>query len=152
MWKSILLAHVVIVGIAVHGNQEDKAPSQPSAASICSILSNAPEYDGKEITVSGVYKFEIHGSELFGQACRSRNNRVNLRNSPNYQSSKEIRKAWDKNSQHGLVNVVLRGKFSIAQKGHCFGAACDAYEIEVQEYLFVRPEGGSAGGPGLPHG
>lgn len=139
MGKSVInMLLMAILVVAAYGKDERTPPSAPSAQSICSVLSKPAEYDGKEVTVRGIYRFEIHGSELFGRECRSREMNVSLSNAADFKESKEIRKAWRKIPSSEPVDVVLRGKFVICRSyGNCPGAMLDLYGIQVQEYLSV---------------
>lgn len=139
MRRSVILFLVAILSTAAYAKDERTPPPAPPALSICSVLAKAAEYDGKEVTVRGIYRFEIHGSELFGQGCRSRENNVSLRSAPDSKDSKQVRKAWRMIRPGEPVDVVLRGRFVICRSDNCFGAFLDTYEIEVREYLFVQP-------------
>jgi len=129
---------ILALSISPHGQERLTAPSATQVLSLCDLLSRAAEFDGKQITVRGIYQFEIHGAELFAQQCTSRNDRVNLRHAPEYKSDKRTQEAWHRVGRHQPAEVVVRGKFSVAQEG-CFGAACDLYEVEVHEYVAVEP-------------
>jgi hypothetical protein len=137
-WAKLLLVAPLIV--AAYGKDNQAPVSTAPAHPICSVLSKAAEYDGKEVTVSGIYRFEIHGAELFGRECRSREMNVSLSNAPDFRESKEIRKAWRRISSGEPADVVLRGKFVICRSdGNCPGAMLDLYGIQVREYLSVQP-------------
>ena len=43
---------------------------------------------------------------------------------------------------HLRADREIRGRFSVAKDG-CFGAACDLYEIEETELLWVQPAPGT---------
>ena len=115
MTKSINLLLVAILVAAAYGKDERTPLGAPSAQSICSVLSKAAEYDGKEVTVRGIYRYEIHGSELFGGECRSREMNVSLSDAPDFRESKGIRKAWRNIPSSEPADVVLRGKFVICR-------------------------------------
>lgn len=140
MGKSVNLLLVVILSAAAYGKDERTPPSAPPALPICRVLAKAAEYDGKEVTVRGIYRFEIHGSELFGEGCRSRENNVSLSGAPDFKLDKEVRKAWRKIPPHAPADVVLRGRFVVCtSENNCAGAFLNQYEIKVREYLFVQP-------------
>jgi hypothetical protein len=103
------------------------------------VLSNPAGYDRKEITVRGIYQFEIHGSEFWGRDCVSRDKMVNMR-AVNVKAHKQFVKGMRKLQAHQPADMVIRGRFWIAQEGRCFGGpACDLYEIEETELLWVQP-------------
>jgi hypothetical protein len=122
--------------------KQNRPPSPPAALPICSVLAKAAEYDGKEVIVRGIYRFEIHGSELFGEECRSQESNVSLSGVLDSRDSKDIRRAWRKIGAHEPADVVLRGTFMICRGDRayvCHASILNLYEIEVREYLFVQP-------------
>jgi hypothetical protein len=118
---------------------ENKCSAYPEATPLCSVLSDASKYDGKEITVRGLYRMVIHGSILMSPACSETN--VNMRRlvdeKPNKQALAVIR-SLTKKDQFRPVDVVLRGNFRVAHDG-CFGQNCLHYEIEETELLCAAP-------------
>lgn len=112
-------------------------PLPPLALSICSVLSQAAQYDGKDIRVRGVYVSNNHGAEFFGNQCKSRENMVNVRGSDT-NSHKQFVKAMRKIDASQPADMVVRGRFSVAKTG-CFGSTCDRYEIKETWLLWVRP-------------
>jgi len=147
---------VMVISTATFGKNR-REPTAPPALPICSVLSKATEYDGKEITARGIYVFEIHGSEFFGRDCDSRERLVNFRLAANYKSDKQAAKVLRNRDTSMPVDMVIRGRFSIAKNG-CFGAACDLFEIEAIELLWAQPEhrlpqseGISGSGPSTLH-
>jgi hypothetical protein len=137
----VVLALVSVLGTAAYGKHA-QPPSPPPALPICSLLAKAGEYDGKEVTVRGIYRFEIHGSEFFGPECRSPENMVSLSGALDSRDSKDIRKAWRKIGAHERADVVLRGTFMICRGDRayvCHASILNLYQIDVREYLFVQP-------------
>jgi hypothetical protein len=125
--------------------------SLESAVPLCSVLSDPGSYDGKEITVRGLYRTVLHGSILMGSACLK--TLVNVRGAPDYKANKHalaiIRSATRKD-QFQPVNVVIRGTFRVAHEGQCFGQNCLSFEIEDHELLCAetqKPQGSSDGQP-----
>ena len=111
-----------------------ECPALAKAVPLCTVLADASQYDGKEITVSGLYRMVIHGSVLMSPECGK--DLVNMRRSLDAKVDKHdlavIRSVTRKN-QFQSVDVVLRGSFRIAGKGECFGQNCLLYEIEEHE-------------------
>ncbi len=52
--------------------QNGKSDPPVAAIPFCTVLENAAAYDGKEVTVSGIYYRVIHGSILTGQTCHEK--------------------------------------------------------------------------------
>ncbi len=119
---------------------KDKCAAFVQAVPLCTVLSDAPKYDGKEITVRGLYRMVIHGSVLMSPACSPTyvNMRRALDEKPNKQALAVIRSLTRKDQFHP-VDVVLRGNFRVAHEG-CFGQNCLLYEIEETELLCAQPE------------
>jgi hypothetical protein len=120
----------------------DQCTERAEVVSLCSVLSDATKYDGKEIVVSGLYRMVLHGSILMGSACPK--NYVNLRGTPNEKEDKHalaVLRAFykKKKNQFQTVDEVLRGTFRIAAQGQCFGQNCLSYEIEIHELICARP-------------
>jgi len=109
------------------------------AVPICTVLENPAKYDGKLITVEGLYRPVIHGSVLYGSACSE--TYVNMRAAADDKKDKhasKVMRSLTKKEQFQPVEVVLRGTFRAAQEGHCFGQNCLLYEIEEHELLCAR--------------
>jgi hypothetical protein len=103
---------------------------------LCTVLSDAANYDGKEITVKGLYRVVIHGSVLMEPTCSKA--LVNMREAPDYRADKhaqDVIRSLTKKDQFLSVDVVLRGTFRVALEGQCFGEMCEPYEIQVEELL-----------------
>jgi hypothetical protein len=128
---------------------DDTCVSSGQALPLCVVLANAPQYDGKEITVAGIYHKVIHGSILTASACPGADKRVNMRSAPNWKTNKNAAKALNSlTGKHRPAEVVLRGIFRVAKQG-CFGQTCSLYEIEETELLCATPTktSSSVGGP-----
>jgi hypothetical protein len=113
-------------------NQE--CPALAKAVSLCTVLAGSSKYDGKEITVSGLYRMVTHGSILMSPECGK--TYVNLRGAPDYKVDKHVLAVVRSLTKHGQfqpVDVVIRGTFRVAAKGECFGQNCLPYEIEDHE-------------------
>jgi hypothetical protein len=103
---------------------------------LCTVLSDAANYDGKEITVKGRYRVVIHGSVLMEPTCSKA--LVNMRAAPDYRADKhaqDVIRSLRKKDQFLSVDVVIRGTFRIAHEGQCFGEMCEPDEIQVDELL-----------------
>jgi hypothetical protein len=105
---------------------------------LCAVLSDASRYDGKEITVRGLYRMVIHGSVLMSPPCDQ--TYVNMRRmsdeKPNKQALAVIRSLTKKDPFHS-AEVVVRGYFRVAH-GDCFGQNCLQYEIEETGLLCAK--------------
>lgn len=117
---------------------DDKCTTLAQAVPLCTVLADASKYDGKQVTVRGLYRVLIHGSILMGTACP--NDEVNLRNAPDFKADKRaltaIRSFYNKReNRFQPIDEVVRGTFRVAHQGHCFGQDCWSYEIEVTELL-----------------
>jgi hypothetical protein len=122
---------------------DDKCAVSAQSIPICNVIADASKYDGKEITVRGLYRMLIHGSILMGTACPKDN--INLRKAPNAKEDKhalaEIRSFYKKKeNRFQPIDEVLRGTFRVAQQGQCFGQDCWSYEIEVTELFCAAPK------------
>jgi hypothetical protein len=131
-----LLAAACFSPLALSG--EGQCSASTEAVPLCTVVSDAATYDGKEITVRGLYRMVIHGSILMGSACPKDN--VNVREAPNAQDDKHalavVRSFYKKKkNRFQPVDEVLRGTLRVAHPGHCFGQDCSPYEIEVTELL-----------------
>lgn len=115
---------------------DDRCMPPPETLPLCTVLSDAAKYDGKEITVRGLYRIVIHGSVLMSPACGK--TYVNMRQASDYKADKHASatmRSLTKKDQFQSVDVVIRGTFRVAQQGQCFGQNCLPYEIEDHELL-----------------
>ena len=116
-------------------SSDEKCPASAQAVPLCTVLTDAAKFDGKEIIVSGLYQMLIHGSVLMGPDCGPGvNMRRILNEKPNKKAEAVIRSLTKKDQFHP-VDVVLRGNFRVAHEGQCFGQNCFPYEIEEVELL-----------------
>jgi len=118
----------------------DDCPPSTRAIPICAVLADAAKYDGKEITVSGVYRMVIHGSILTGPACPK--DELNLRRAAHWKGDKRAVatiRSLTKKDQFQSVDIVSRGIFRVAHEGQCFGQNCLRYELEETELLCAAP-------------
>jgi hypothetical protein len=130
---AVLLA-ACVNPVASAGDNECTVPTK--AVPLCTVLSDAASYDGKEITVRGLYRMVIHGSILTSPACGK--TYVNTRRASDYKADKHasaVVRSLTKKDQFQSVEVVLRGTFRVAPQGQCFGQNCLLYEIEDHELL-----------------
>src|SRR5208283_3778496 len=132
----LLLAECLVSAFSL-GN--DTCPFSGQALPLCAVLADAGQYDGKEITVAGIYHTVIHGSILTASACPGADKKVNMRAAPNWKADKKVLKALNSlTDKHKSADVVLRGIFRVAKQG-CFGQTCSLYEIEETELLCATP-------------
>lgn len=137
MCNWFILFTSLILCAAAYG-KDDRWPSPLPALSICSVLAKAAAYDGKEITVRVIYQSNPEGGISYGSQCS--HEYVSLRNAPDFKPNKEIQKAWRKIGAYKPVDLVVRGRFTICRDRNCFvGMNWAPYEIQVREYLFIRP-------------
>jgi len=112
--------------------QNVKPDASAAVIPFCTVLSNASAYDGKEVTIKGVYWRVIHGSILTGPTC---DGKANMRLSANWKGDKQAVKLRNSRARSNQGNqVVVRGTFRVAQQG-CFGQTCSLYEIEESALL-----------------
>jgi hypothetical protein len=138
---------------------DDGCAASAQAVPLCTVLADAAKYDGKEITVRGLYRMVIHGSILMAAGC-PKDDYVNLRGAPNWRGDKHalaIIRSLTKKNQFQPVDIVSRGTFRVAHEGQCFGQNCLPYEFEETELLCATPAktnaspGAADPKPGTPH-
>ena len=115
---------------------DDRCTPSAEAISICTVLSDAAKYDGKEVTVRGLYRMVLHGSVLTSPACGR--TYVNMRQASDYKADKHasaMMRSLTQNDRFQSVDVLIRGTFRVAQQGQCFGQSCLSYEIEDHELI-----------------
>jgi hypothetical protein len=118
-------------------SREKQCQSTAEAIPLCSVLSNATKYDGKDITVKGVYYRVIHGSILTESACEK--TKVNMRLASDWKANKHALSILNSRARNNQgTDIALRGTFRVAQDG-CFGQTCTLYEIEEHELLCAEP-------------
>jgi hypothetical protein len=125
---------------------DGECPAVAKAVPLCAVLADASKYDGKEITVTGLYRMVIHGSILMSPACGQ--TYVNMRQASDYKADKHaagVVRSLTKKDQFQSVDVVLRGTFRVAAREQCFGQNCLQYEIEDHE--LQRAKAPEADGP-----
>lgn len=133
---SILFVSLVLCAAAYAG--EERRTSPPPALSICSVLSKAADYDGKDVTVRVIYQSNPEGGIGYGSECS--HEFVSLRKAPDFKPNKDVQKEWKKMRAYKPADLVLRGKFTICREGDCFvGMNWAPYQIQVREYLSVQP-------------
>jgi hypothetical protein len=135
----IVLAFVTCFTTVALG-ADQKCPALAKAVSLCTVLADSSKFDGKEITVTGLYRMVIHGSILMSPACGKTD--VNMRQAPDYKADEHVLavvRSLTKHNQFQPVDVVIRGTFRVAAKGQCFGQNCLLYEIEDHELYCAKP-------------
>jgi hypothetical protein len=131
---SVLLFTACFSASSSPSNHGCVAPAQ--AVPLCTVLADAAKYDGKEITVRGLYRMVIHGSILTAAGCPE--DSVNMRRAANWKGDKRavaVIRSLTKKYQFQLVDIVSRGTFRVAHEGQCFGQNCLPYEFEETELL-----------------
>jgi hypothetical protein len=106
----------------------DRCAPVSEAVPLCTVLSDAAKYNGKEIIVKGLYRMVIHGSILMSPECGK--TYVNMRGASDYKADKHassVLRSRTKKDQFQSFEVVLRGTFKVAQQGQCFGQNCLSY-------------------------
>jgi hypothetical protein len=133
----VLLLAVFVSPTVLAG--DDKCTAFPQAVPFCAVVSDAANYDGREITVRGLYRMVVHGSILMGATCPK--TKANVREAPDYKADKNastVVRSLTKKDQFQAVDVVIRGTFRVAHQGQCFGQNCELYELENQELLCAQ--------------
>ena len=134
-----IVATTVLLSVCLSSatySEDDRCGAFKEFIPICSVLSDATKYDGKEITVKGIYRTVLHGSVLMSPACGQ--TYVNLRQVSAYKADKQasaVMRSITKKDQFESVEVILRGTFRAAHQGQCFGQNCLPYEFEDHELL-----------------
>ena len=137
MDKIVLLGLASVLATAAYGKHE-QPPAPPTALPICSILANAADNDGKEITVRMTYYSTPESALGSGPECPHES--VALQNAPDFKPNKTVQKAWRKIGKYKALDLVVRGRFTLCRKSDCFiGLYWVPYRIDVQEYLSVQP-------------
>lgn len=149
MRARIALLFLLVAGFGLLAPAGDyPCSAKATAIPLCTILSDAPNYDRKEVTVKGLYRMVIHGSVLTSSTCGK--NYVNLRQASDYKADKHasaVIRSMTKKDQFQAVEIVLRGTFHVAHQEQCFGQNCLLYEIEDHELLCAGPqESGNSSG------
>jgi hypothetical protein len=138
---SILLQTALLAWPCSAAEGDSAAP--PQAIPLCTVLANATKYDGKEVTVRGLYRMVIHGSILLHPDCPTEE--VNVRRVADWKANKKAAatlRAVTKKDRFQAVDIVSRGIFKIAHEGQCFGQGCLPYEFDESELLSAMPVGG----------
>jgi hypothetical protein len=124
---------------AVGSSDGGQCAGSTEAVPLCTVLASAEQYDGKEITVRGLYAMTFHGSILMGAACPRSD--VNLRDRQDFKVDKQTLAALrslTKKNPFQTVDEVLHGTFHVAKQEQCFGQICASYEIEVNRILCAQ--------------
>lgn len=124
------------------GAYEHPCVKATNAVPLCTILANPDAYDGKDITVRGLYRMVLHGSVLTAAGCSQ--TYVNMREAEGYRADKQALKvvrSVTKKDQFRPIDVVIQGIFRSARQGQCFGQNCLRYEIESRELLCAEVPG-----------
>jgi hypothetical protein len=111
------------------------------AIPICAVVSDPTNYEGREILVTGLYRFAVHGSLLIGEACSQIE--VNLTTASVHKDNKEATSAMRRlvrKDEFRPVEVVMRGTFRTGHEGQCFGQFCAPYQFEDSELVAARPQ------------
>jgi hypothetical protein len=125
----LLAASLTTMAVPQNGRLDPSAEAIP----VCTVFENASAYDGKEITVRGLYYRVIHGSILRGSTC---DGKANMRQSREWKANRRAAKLLNSQARdNDATGIVLRGTFRMAKKGQCFGQTCSPYEIEGHELL-----------------
>jgi hypothetical protein len=128
---------VLAACFALSASSNEKACSATAEAiPLCRVLADAPKYDGKDVTVEGLYYRVIHGSILTAPACRTM--KVNMRSAADWHGDKHVVSVLNSlTRQNQPADVILRGTFRVAHEG-CFGQTCSLFEIETHELLCAQ--------------
>lgn len=131
---------LVICFTAISPAVNTECPAFAKAVPLCTVLTDPSRYEGKDVTVRGLYRMVLHGSILMSPECGQ--TYVNMQGAPDYKADKHalsVVRSLTKKDQFRSVDVVLRGTFRVAQMGQCFGQSCLQYEIEDHELQCAKP-------------
>lgn len=132
--------------------RDDKCIASAQAVPFCTVVSDAATYNGKEVTVRGLYRMVLHGSLLMGATCSK--NKANLRQASDYKADNNalaVLRSLTKKDRFQTVDVVIRGTFRVAHEGQCFGQNCELYELESEELLCAqKPKSDASSTPATP--
>lgn len=145
-WRHLgiwLVASLVIAGASL----ERASAGQKPPLQLCEALAEAGNYAEKMIVVEGSYMRVFHGAILSAPGCTAvERPEANLKMSPAFHAKKPDLALMNKRASKGeAVHVVLMGTLRVAKVGHCFGQACEPYEIEVVQLLRAYPGRGAPG-------
>jgi hypothetical protein len=121
---------------------DNKCSAAAQAIPLCSVVTDDTKYDGKQVTVKGLYRKTSHGEILMSPECNPSS--ANLREARDYKADKHVLAALHslskvKKGEPKPVAVVLRGTFRIAPQGQCLGRECLLYEIDQHELMCAEP-------------
>jgi len=129
MASCVFLASVLPIGASDSG-----CPVSPDTVALCSVLTDYPHYDGKDILVQAVYD-RVDGDVLTSPACIDQ--KVSLRFDPALVSTSAVAKKLDDLiAEDRAAVMVVRGTFHAPPKA-CFGKGCLNYELAAHEVLCV---------------
>jgi hypothetical protein len=110
---------------------------EPQAVSICTIVKDAPKYDGQTILIKGLYQWQPHGAIMYGRGCLDVE--VSLRNAKGFHadpSAVVTLKSLTSADEFAPVDVTVGGLFRVANSTQqCFGTFCAHYQIEAVELI-----------------
>jgi hypothetical protein len=134
-----LVLLVATFGPPAPSSSESVCSAAAKAIPLCRVLADAPRYDGKDVTVNGLYYRVIHGSILTAPECRA--TKVNMRSAADWRGEKRVVDVLNSLTRRNQpADVVLRGTFRAAHDG-CFGQTCSLFEIEEHELLCAKETG-----------
>lgn len=141
MQKTIAVSILIAACFCSALRADDDRCRDIDSVPLCTVLADPARFDGKEITVEGLYRMVIHGSVLMEPGCRK--DLVNLRGTPNEKDDKHalsILKSFYRNKKHQFepVDEVLGGTFHVAGQNNCFGQSCLSYELEVHQLICAK--------------
>ena len=119
---SLLGLAVLVCSIPVQSKSDQKCPESMQAVDICTLISNPPAYDGKELLIRGQFRVVIHGSIMTGAGCKETS--VNMRQAYNWKADKHAKAVLQKQMKklpYQFVELVVRGTFRSAGQEGCFG-------------------------------
>ena len=129
--------------------------SQP--ISICTVVDNGTEYDGKDVLLRASYQWQPHGGILFGQSCLDHFVALTLlddyRENPRAASVLSRLRKEDASQE---IGVVFRGIFHVAKglgthwgpslepgakfpRIECLNVSCAQYKLEAEELVEAYP-------------
>jgi hypothetical protein len=140
MKRAMFAILFALIGCAPLAGNEISSVSE-RAIPICSIIADAPRYDGQIVVVRASFQSQPHGSILFGKSCL--NSTVAMRDGSDYKENPRAASMLAtllKEDDSKIVNVIFRGIFRVARPGQCFNSHCAQYQIEASEFIDANPQ------------
>lgn len=112
---------------------------------VCALIAQANEWNGKEVIVSGLLQSQPHGSILLARNCEKRSGKqeINVERSLEHPLPSELASAQAKLLKRypfRPIKVTIRGLFEVAGVGECFGGGCEPFQLSAAEILCITED------------